>query len=169
MVLYGTAHRVGDAITTDDIIAPEWRSADDPAVLAAQCLAAVAPSIAELGREGDILLAGRDFGVGAQPDDAVLALQAVGFAAVVCASADAGFVEAAAAYGLPVVVSPDAAIAIAAGGVVRLDLARGQIEDRANRAQYPAPPSSPELIAAVRRAQLLTRMRRVVDEEGFDG
>src|SRR5262245_13413947 len=88
MILYGTAHRVGDAITTDDIIAPEWRASDDPAALAAHCLAGLAPAVADRAREGDLLLAGRDFGAGPEPDVAALALQAAGFAAVICASAD---------------------------------------------------------------------------------
>ena len=169
MILYATTHRVGDAITTDDIIAPEWRASGDPAALAAHCLAGVAPEVAEWVREGDALLAGRDFGVGADPDAAALALQAAGFAAIVCGSADPGFVAAAADFGLPVLTCPAAVAAIAEGAVVRIDLQRGRIEDRASGALYDAPPSAPELIAAVRRAQLLARMRRVVEEEGFDG
>src|SRR5687768_3352766 len=99
MILYGTTHRVGDAITTDAIIAPEWRDAGDPAVLAAHCLASADPGIAENVREGDLLLAGRSFGAGAAPDLAALALQAVGFVAIVCATADAGFAAAAGVYG----------------------------------------------------------------------
>jgi 3-isopropylmalate/(R)-2-methylmalate dehydratase small subunit len=168
MILYGTTHRVGDAITTDGIIAPEWRSAGDPAVLAAHCLAGVAPAIAERAREGDVLLAGVDFGMGADPDSAVLALQAAGFAAVVCASADPGFVAVAAAYGLPM-LETSAAATIAEGVVVRIDLAHGRIEDRSSGAVYQAPPCAPELVDAARRAQLLSRMRRIVEDEGFDG
>ncbi|MBK9710626.1 MAG: 3-isopropylmalate dehydratase small subunit [Kouleothrix sp.] len=168
MVLYGTAHRVGDGITTDDIIAPEQRGAGDPAWLAAHCLAVVDPAIAEQAREGDVLLAGHDFGGGDEPDIAALALLAAGFAAVVCASADAAFADAAAAYGLPVLVCP-AALAIAAGGVARIDLASGKITDRASGATFQALPCPAELLDAVRRSQLLSRMRRVVEEEGFDG
>src|SRR3954470_1114346 len=108
MVLYGTTHRVGDTITTDDIIAPEQRTSDDPALLAAYCLAGIDPAIAEHAREGDILLAGDDFGAGPEPDIAVLALQAVGFAAIICVAAEAGFVEAATIYGLPVLLCPAA-------------------------------------------------------------
>ncbi len=169
MVLYVTAHRVGDSVTTDEIIAPEHRVGDDPASLAAHCLAAVDPAIAEHTREGDVLLAGRDFGGGPEPDIAVLALQALGFAAVVCASADPGFVAVAAAYGLPVLACPAAIGPIAAGGVVRLDLASGRIVDRSTGAVYHAPPCPPALVAAARRSQLLARMRRVVEDEGFDG
>jgi 3-isopropylmalate/(R)-2-methylmalate dehydratase small subunit len=168
MVLYGTTHRVGDAITTDAIVAPGHRN-DDPAWLAAHCLAGVDPAIAEQAVEGDVLLAGTGFGSGPEPEIAVLALQAAGFAAIVCASADAGFVAAAEAYGLPVLVCPAAVSGIAPGGVARLDLASGRIADRATGQVYQAPPCAPALVDAVRRAQLLARMRRVVEEEGFDG
>jgi len=168
MILYATTHRVGDALTTDDIIAPAWRESGDPAVLAAHCLAGIAPEVAERAREGDVLLAGRGFGAGEGAEAAVLALQALGFAAVICATADPGFVATAAVYGLPVLESP-AAGAIAEGVVVRLDLARGRIEDRSTGAIYVAPACPPELVDAVWRAQLLARMRRVAEEEGFDG
>lgn len=169
MILYGTAHRVGDAITADDIIAPPYRDAGDPAVLAAHCLAAVDPSIAERAREGDVLLAGDRFGAGDGCDAAALALQAAGFAALICRSVEPSFAEAAHAYGLPALVCPAAVAAIPPGGVVRLDLASGRITDRASGAEYQAPPCPPALIDAVRRATLLARMRRVVEEEGFDG
>src|SRR5689334_6683917 len=129
MVIYGTTHRVGDGITTDQIIAPDHHAADDPAVLAAECLATIDPSIAERAREGDILIAGRDFGMGDNPDLAVLAIQAVGFVSIICASAASDFEEAAHTYGLPVLVSPQAVAGIGAGRIVRLDLAHGLIED----------------------------------------
>jgi len=169
MVLYGTTHRVGDGITTDAIIAPEQRADADPAWLAAHCLASVDPAIAERAREGDVLLAGERLGVGPEPEIAALALQAAGFAAVICASADPGFVAAAEAYGLPVLICPAATSALAPGGVVRLDLADGRITDRATGESYQAPPCAPALVDAVRGAQLLARMRQVIEEEGFDG
>jgi len=169
MILYGTTHRVGDGITTAAIIAPEHHADADPAWLAAHCLAGIDPAIAEAAREGDLLLAGAGFGAGPEAEIAVLALQAAGFAAIICTSADTGFIAAAEAYGLPVLLCPAAVAAIAPGGVVRLDLAGGRITDRANGEIYPAPPCAPALVDQVRRAQLLTRMRRVVDEEGFDG
>jgi 3-isopropylmalate/(R)-2-methylmalate dehydratase small subunit len=169
MILYGTTHRAGDHITTAAIIAPEHQAESDPAWLAAHCLAGVDPAIAEAAREGDVLLAGNGFGAGPDAEIAVLALQAVGFAAIICVTADADFVAAAEAYGLPVLISPAAVAAIVPGGVVRLDLAGGRITDRATGASYPVPPCAPTLVDTVRRAQLLTRMRRVVEEEGFEG
>jgi 3-isopropylmalate/(R)-2-methylmalate dehydratase small subunit len=169
MILYGTTYRVGDGITSAAIIAPEYQDDADPAWLAAHCLAGVDPAIAEAAREGDVLLAGNDFGAGPEAEIAVLALQAVGFAAIVCTTADADFVAAAEAYGLPVLICPAAVAAITPGAVVRLDLAGGRITDRANGESYPAPPCPPALVDTIRRAQLLSRMRRVVEEEGYDG
>ncbi len=168
MILYGRTHCVGDNVGCDMIIAPALHDTSDPAVLAAHCLADADPALADAAREGDVLLAGNNFGWGDAPEPAVVALQAVGLAAIVAASADAGFVQVAAGYGLPVLIS-SAATAIAAGHVVRLDLAAGTIADHATGAHFSANPSTPELVAAVRRAQLLRRMRQVVDEEGFDG
>jgi 3-isopropylmalate/(R)-2-methylmalate dehydratase small subunit len=169
MILYGTTHRVGDGITTAAIIAPEHQADADPAWLAAHCLANVDAAIAELAREGDVLLAGANFGIGPDAEIAVLALQAVGFAAIICTATDADFVAAAEAYGLPVLISPAAVASITPGGVVRLDIAGGRITDRATGANYSVPPCAPALVDTVRRAQLLTRMRRVVEEEGFEG
>jgi 3-isopropylmalate/(R)-2-methylmalate dehydratase small subunit len=169
MVLYGTAHHVGNGITSNQIIDPEHHAAGDPALLAAYCLAGVDSAIAEQAREGDVLLAGHSFGIGPAPEVAVLALQAAGFAAVVCVSGHPDFIQTAESYGLPMLICPEAATEIAAGSVVRLDLTSGRITDRATGVDYQAPPCAPALVELVRRAQLLGRMRRVVEEEGFDG
>ena len=120
-------------------------------------------------RPGDILLAGQDFGHGPDPEPAVLALQALGFVCIICASAAPTFIKLAELYGLPVLISSAAIHTITPGGIVRIDLASGQISDRATGATIMAAPSAERLLNAVRQAQLLSRMRQVVEEEGFDG
>ncbi|MFO7167918.1 MAG: 3-isopropylmalate dehydratase small subunit [Chloroflexota bacterium] len=166
MVLYGHTIRVDGAVTTDMILAPEHRESGDPALLAAMCLASVDPAIAERVREGDVLVTGAGCGAGEGQEEAALALQAAGFAAVVCSSADPGFSEQAARLGLPV-LECRAALELADGALVRIDLASGRIEDRAHGTLLQAEPLPEELIAAVRQAQLFRRMRQVVDEEGL--
>jgi len=169
MVIYGTTHRVGDDVTTERIIAPAYHETGDPALLAGHCLEAVDPALAEQVAEGDVLLAGGGFGVGNDADVAVLALQALGIAAVICVSSTSSFVEVAEQYGLPVLTAPDAVAAITPGAVVRIDLERGTITDRVNSTRFTCTPASPALLVAVRRTALLGRMRRVVEEEGFEG
>jgi 3-isopropylmalate/(R)-2-methylmalate dehydratase small subunit len=167
MVLYGTIRIIGDDISTAQIIAPEYR--DDPATLAAHCLVAVNAGLAAQVVEGDVLMAGQGFGAGDDPESAVLALQALGFAAIIVDSAAPSFVEAAHAYGLPVLIAPHAVGALQAGSVARIDLLRGTITDRSSGIIYQVAPSPPAVVAAAQRAQLLFRMRRMVEEEGFDG
>ena len=169
MVIYGTTHRIGNDVTTERIIAPEYHDTGDPALLAGHCLEAVDPALAEQVAEGDVLLAGVGFGAGDDVDVAVLALQALGVAAVICISAATSFVAAAEQYGLPVLAAPAAVAALSPGTVVRIDLERGTITDRTSGARFACMPASPNLLAAVRRAALLGLMRRVVEEEGFDG
>lgn len=166
MVLYGYLHRVGNSITTDDIIDPIYRT-DDPAMLAAYCLASINAAIAERTQHGDVLVAGRDFGTGSETEHAVLALQAVGFAAVICVSASPAFIETATRYGLPVLVAAYAVPYLTPGGLVRLDLASGTISDRDTSAQFTVPPVSPDLLNAVRRAHILSRTRKMAEDEGF--
>ncbi|MDZ4721282.1 MAG: hypothetical protein SH847_22710 [Roseiflexaceae bacterium] len=168
MVVYGNTYFVGDTIGADLILAPDQQY-DDPADLAAACLGRVDPQIAELARPGDILLAGQDFGHGPHPEPAILALQALGFAIIICISAAPSFVELAGIYGLPVLISPAAIQAIGPGGVVRVDLATGQITDRTTGMGFLTTPCSTKLLNAVRQAQLLSRMRQVVEDEGYDG
>ncbi len=168
MILYAKSHCISDAVTTDDIIAPQWHNGD-PAILAAYCLASRYPVITELVREGDALLAGHAFGTGPDPEPAVLALQAAGFALIICESAEPAFVAVAHAYGLPVLVCPDVVAHIQPGALLRVDLEAGTIIDRSNAIMYPTPACPPDLLATVRRLHLLNRMRRVVEDEEYDG
>ncbi|GAB4208248.1 MAG: hypothetical protein OHK0022_37550 [Roseiflexaceae bacterium] len=168
MVVYGYIHHIGDNVTTEQIIAPAWRE-EDPAVLAAHCLEALDPQLPERVRPGDLLLAGRGFGAGDGQETAVLALQAAGFVALVCGDADPAFAESAALYGLPVLVAPEAVAGLPAGALARLDLAQGTLADRATGALFRVPLPPPALLDAFRRALLLSRMRQIVEEEGFEG
>lgn len=167
MVLTGIAQRVESSLTPAQVIAPALAASGDPALLAAHCLEAVDPTLSERAREGDILLVNGTLHGGEGAEDAVLALQALGIAAVLCAATDEALAALAGSYGLPLLVQPAAVAAVAAGHILRLDLERGQIEERATGRRWDCAPSTPAVRAAVQRAQLLARMRRVVEDEGY--
>jgi 3-isopropylmalate/(R)-2-methylmalate dehydratase small subunit len=166
MVLTGYARRVGQALDPALIIAPEYAAGGDPAILAAHCLEAVDPMLAETVREGDILVIGAPLAGSPANEAAVIALQALGIAAVICTAADTGFADIAGTYGLPVLIQAAAAQAIPAGALLRIDIARGNIEVPGG-AGWQSDPCAEPVIAATQRAQLLIRMRRVVEDEGF--
>lgn len=167
MVLTGYAHHIATDAPACAIIAAEYADSGDPALLAAHCLEALDPDFAGRVREGDVLAVPGSVGAGVGAEPAVLALQAAGVGAVVCEEADAEFAELAASYGLAVLVCAPAAAEIATGDLVRVDLASGSIEDRTHGRRWGGIAVPPALPEAARRAQLLARTRRVVDEEGF--
>lgn len=165
MVIAGYARRVAADLAPAAIVDEATAALGDPALLAAACLAAVDPGFAERAGEGDILVLDGALLAGPGAEAAVIALQAVGLAAVVCAAADPSLAELAAIYGLPVAVAPGAAATIAEGALLRLDLERGGLESGPGRWSFA--PLAAAALAAARRAQLLARMRRVVEDEGF--
>lgn len=166
MILTGYARRIERSISPATILAAEYAESHDPAVLAAHCLAAVDPTLAERTREGDILVVAGEVQHGPHAETAVLALQALGIAAVVCRAADAEMIALAGAAGLPLLVQVEATT-ISEGRVVRLDLARGTVQDQFTGQVWQATPCTAETLAATQRTQLLARMRRVVDDEGL--
>lgn len=165
MVLTGYARTVTGDLTPELIIAAAVAAAGDPALLAAHCLAAVDPTFADLVREGDMLVLRGSLAGGAGAESAVVALQAVGLAAVVADTVAPDLADLGLLYGLPLLAVPAATPQIAAGSLLRVDLARGRLDENGQGWAFPAPP--PDAVAAVRRAQLLARMRRVVEDEGF--
>lgn len=164
MVISGYARALRGDLHPAEIINPGIAALGDPALLAAYCLAEVDQGFGERAGEGDILVLDGALLSGSGAETAVIALQSVGIAAVVCAHATPELVEAGARYGLPVlaVSSPGA---IAEGAVVRLDLERGRLE--VGLQQWTFWPLALEALAAARRAQILARMRRVAEDEGY--
>lgn len=165
MVLTGYARRVAADLVPAQIIDGAIVAGGDPAEIAAACLSAVDPDFAERAREGDLLVLDGALRGGEGAEAGVIALQAVGVAAVICRGVDAEIAELGDVYGLPILAAPAAAAQIAEGDLVRVDLERGRVE--AGGVGWEAQPLDAEAMAAVRRGQLLARMRRVVEDEGF--
>ncbi|MFV9504178.1 MAG: hypothetical protein AB4911_06395 [Oscillochloridaceae bacterium umkhey_bin13] len=165
MVIQGYIHLIKGNLQTTQIIDPALVAAGDPALIAAGCLVERDPGFAERVREGDLLVLDGALRGDEHAEAAIIALQAVGLAAVICAAADPAIISQGMRYGLPVLIIPAAAQTVREGDLLRLDLERGQLE--ANGARWTYPPLPADALTAVRRVQLLSRMRRVVEDEGF--
>jgi 3-isopropylmalate/(R)-2-methylmalate dehydratase small subunit len=167
MVITGYARCVEQDIVPEDIIAPAYAASGDPAILAAYCLHAVDPTLAEQIKEGDILVVVGYVHTGVGAEAAVFALQAVGIVAIICAGVDAPLAVLAGAAGLPILVQPDAALSIQADSIVRLNLERGTIDDQSAQRIWRCAPTEPAVLVAMQRMLLFTRMRRFTEDEGL--
>ncbi len=115
----------GDDIDTDQL-APGQYMKGGISELAAHCLEGVRADFPAKVREGDILVAGRNFGMGSSREQAAEALRHLGVAAVIARSFAGIFYRNAINLGLPALVAPDIA-GIEDADVAELDLGAGRL------------------------------------------
>jgi 3-isopropylmalate/(R)-2-methylmalate dehydratase small subunit len=117
--------KFGDGVDTD-VMAPGQYMKLPIAQLAAHCLEAVRPDFASGVCEGDILVAGRNFGIGSSREQAPQALKALGIRAVVAQSFGGIFYRNALNLGLLALVCPDTG-GIPDGAAIEVDPVAGRI------------------------------------------
>jgi 3-isopropylmalate/(R)-2-methylmalate dehydratase small subunit len=99
----GRAFVFGDNIDTD-VLAPGRYMKGPVEELARHCMEGIAPDFARAVRPGDIVVAGRNFGMGSSREQAAQALTILGVSAVVAKSFGGIFLRNALNLGLPVMV-----------------------------------------------------------------
>lgn len=134
----GRAFVFGDDIDTD-VLAPGRYMKGPIEELARHCLEAVAPDFAKEVRPGDVVVAGKNFGMGSSREQAAQALKVLGVAAVVAKSFGGIFYRNALNLGLPVVVCPQAGT-IRPGDRLRIDLAGGMVTNETTGHTLPSEP-----------------------------
>jgi 3-isopropylmalate/(R)-2-methylmalate dehydratase small subunit len=137
----GRVVRLGDDVNTDNILPGPYLNLTDPEELGRHLLETYDPGIAERVRPGDVLVAGRNCGMGSSREQAQVAIRARGVQAIVAASFARIFLRNCMNRGLPTIESPEAAAALEDGETVRIDLAAGLVEGRAGRWEIPAQPA----------------------------
>lgn len=129
-LISGRVFVFGDDINTD-VMAPGLYFKASLAEMARHCMEAVDPAFASAVRPGDIVVAGRNFGVGSAREQAAMALTHLGVGAVLARSFGRIFYRNALNFGLPVLVFPEAGL-IRPGEVLAVDPVSGRIERPAN-------------------------------------
>jgi 3-isopropylmalate/(R)-2-methylmalate dehydratase small subunit len=128
MIIKGKAHKFGDDINTDDIIAAKYLITTDAKELGSHCMETIAPDFSRKASPGDIIVAGKNFGCGSSREHAPLAIKGCGIAAVIAPNFAGIFFRNAINIGLPFLESADAAD-IAEGDLLEIDLAAGLIKN----------------------------------------
>lgn len=121
----GRAFVFGDNIDTDALAPGRYMKAPIEE-LARHCLEAVDPGFANSVRTGDIVVGGRNFGLGSSREQAAQALKVLGVSTVIAKSFGGIFLRNALNLGLPVMVCPETD-RISPGDHVTVDLANGKV------------------------------------------
>ena len=127
MLMTGRAFVFGDGVNTD-VMAPGLYFKDSMDVMARHCMEAIDPDFASNVRPGDIVVAGRNFGVGSAREQAPMALQHLGVGAILAKSFGRIFYRNALNFGIPALVLPES-VEIGAGDELKLDPVAGVVEN----------------------------------------
>jgi 3-isopropylmalate/(R)-2-methylmalate dehydratase small subunit len=151
MILKGKVWRFGDDVDTDAIIPARYLNTSDPAELARHVMEDADKDFSAKVRQGDIVVAGKNFGCGSSREHAPISIKAAGIRAVIARSFARIFYRNSFNIGLPIFESRDASDKIREGDVVEVDADKGVIRNLSRGEQYTAeviPPFMQELIAA---------------------
>lgn len=134
----GNAWRYGDNVDTDVIIPARYLNVSDPMELGRHCMEDIDREFIKGVKQGDIMVAGENFGCGSSREHAPIALKAAGISCVAAKSFARIFFRNSFNMGLPIIECPEAVNAIRKGDEVEVDLMKGII--RSGGAEFSARP-----------------------------
>lgn len=126
----GTVFKYGDNVDTDVIIPARYLNSSDPKELAGHCMEDIDKDFVKKVKEGDIIVATKNFGCGSSREHAPIAIKAAGVSCVIAETFARIFYRNAINIGLPIIECAEAAKEISAGNEVEVDFDSGTITDR---------------------------------------
>ena len=139
----GTVFKYGDNIDTDVIIPARYLNSSDPKELAQHCMEDAIHStvkFAENVKDGDIIVAEKNFGCGSSREHAPIAIKASGISCVIAKTFARIFYRNAINIGLPILECEEAANDIDMGDKVEVDFTTGVITNHTKNKTYQAEP-----------------------------
>ncbi len=151
MIEKGRTWKFGKDVDTDVIIPARYLNTSEPEALAQHCMEDADPEFTRKVAQGDIIVAGKNFGCGSSREHAPIAIKAAGLSCVIASSFARIFYRNALNIGLPIFESAEAAEKIQQGDMVEIDESSGLITNLSRGETYqavPFPPFMQELIKA---------------------
>ena len=135
MIVKGYAHKFGDDINTDDIIAAKYLDSQDMVFLGSKCMENIDTGFVQRVRKGDIIIGGKNFGCGSSREHAPWAIKGCGVSLVIAESFARIFYRNCINVGLPILVFSGAGD-IKQKDILEVDLAEGKIKNVSRKKDY---------------------------------
>ena len=157
----GKVWKYGDDVNTDVIFPGKYTYQPmEPAEMAEHALEDLDPDFAVNVKEGDVIVAGKNFGCGSSREQAATCLRAAGVAAVIAPSFARIFFRNAINNGLPVIELAEGTEAMQTGDEVGVDFAAGTVEHEGET--YTFPPLPPEVLAILEDGGLIPHVKKAL-------
>lgn len=155
----GIAHKYGDHVDTDVIIPARYLNTQSRQELAAHCMEDIDKTFTTKVKEGDIMVAGANFGCGSSREHAPLVIKTCGVGCVIAKSFARIFYRNAINIGLPILECEAAAEEIQAADTVSVDFDTGVITDITTGKTYQAAPFPPFIQNIIAKGGLLASLK----------
>ena len=140
MIFNGKSIKYGDNVDTDVIIPARYLNTIDKKELASHCMEDIDKEFVNKVQNGDIMVAGYNFGCGSSREHAPIAIKESGISLVIARSFARIFYRNSINIGLAIVECPEAVDGIADGDQVEADLDNGIIYNRTTGASFKTQP-----------------------------
>lgn len=146
----GRVFKYKDNIDTDVIIPARYLNSSDPKELASHCMEDIDQDFTKNVKEGDLIVANKNFGCGSSREHAPIAIKASGVSCVIAETFARIFYRNAINIGLPIIECKEAADTIEAGDEVEVNFDTGEIINHTQNKKFVGqafPPFMQEIIA----------------------
>ena len=138
-IFKGQVWKYGDNINTDVIFPGKYTYQKmEPEEMARHALEDLDPEFIGKVKPGDILVAGKNFGMGSSREQAAVAVKAAGISLIIAKSFARIYFRNAINAGMPAIKSPEAVDAIENGAEITVDMEQGEIHT--DKGRFPFPP-----------------------------
>ncbi|MHB8172084.1 MAG: 3-isopropylmalate dehydratase small subunit [Thermincolia bacterium] len=167
MEFQGRTWKFGADVDTDAIIPARYLNTSDPAELAKHVMEDADPEFPNKVKEGDIIVAEKNFGCGSSREHAPICIKAAGVSCVIAKSFARIFYRNAINIGLPIFESVEAGEKIQEGDVVKVDVNTGLITNVTRNEQYQATPFPAFMQQLINAGGLINYVREKVNKSGL--
>ena len=159
MNAHGTVHKYGDHVDTDVIIPARYLASQNHQELASHCMEDIDKTFVTKVKDGDIMVAGVNFGCGSSREHAPIAIKASGISCVIAANFARIFYRNAINIGLAILECPAASAGIDDGDEVGVDFDTGVITNVTKGETYQAEPFPPFIKDMIAKGGLMASLK----------
>ncbi|NLE45072.1 MAG: 3-isopropylmalate dehydratase small subunit [Chloroflexi bacterium] len=160
MRMTGRVWKYGDNVDTDVIIPARYLNVSSTEELARHCMEDIDPEFATSVKQGDIIVAGENFGCGSSREHAPLAIKGAGISCVVATSFARIFYRNAINIGLPILECADAVTDAQNGDTLTVDADAGTITNSRTGCVYDVKPFPPFIMRIIEAGGLVSYTRQ---------
>lgn len=144
-MINGKSWKYVDNVNTDEIIPARYLNTTDKKELASHCMEDIDKDFVRKASEGDIIVAGNNFGCGSSREHAPISIKALGISCVIAKSFARIFFRNAINIGLPIFESEEAGAEISDGDNVKVDINSNIITNLTTNKEYSFTPFADEM------------------------